>query len=149
MGAHIAWQGDRVAVTAPRGLCGIEADGGQCPDIMPILALTCALARGESRLKNLSRLRIKECDRLEATCRMLAALGAKIRVEDEGLIIQGVERLSGGVGLDSFNDHRMAMLAAIASTRCEKPIELTNPLSVQKSWPAFWEEFGHLKASQR
>lgn len=144
MGAQIRWQENRITVDAPGGLRGIEADGGQCPDIIPMLALACALAKGESRLNNLSRLRIKECDRLTATCTLLTALGAKICVENEGLTIRGVERFRGGVQVDSCNDHRMATLAAIASTRCEKPVELTGGESVGKSWPTFWEEFGRL-----
>lgn len=142
MGAETTWASDTVTAAAPRGLHGITLDGGQCPDIMPLMALVCALARGESRLNNLARLRLKECDRLEATCRELARLGAHIRIENEGLVIQGRPLLTGGVTVSSHNDHRMAMMLALASTRCQSPIRLDGPEAVAKSWPDFWDYQG-------
>ena len=68
-----------------------------------------------TRLKGLSRLKIKECDRLEATYALLSALGADIRREGDDLIIKGVKKLRGGAAVSSYRDHRMAMSAAIAA----------------------------------
>ena len=52
--------------------------------------------------------------------------------------------LHGGVRVDSFNDNRIAMMAAVAATRCEKPITVTGAQCVAKSYPNFWEEYERL-----
>ena len=49
-------------------------------------------------------------------------------------------KLSGGT-VDSQNDHRIAMLAAIASAVCAQPIQLLGAEAVQKSYPRFWADF--------
>lgn len=145
MGAQVKWSGGAVTVAAPEGLHGIRADGGQCPDIMPILALTCALAQGESRLENLSRLRIKECDRLAAACEVINLLGGSARIENEGLVIQGQPALKGGVTAPDYNDHRMVMMLAAAATRCEEPVTIQGAQAVSKSWPSFWQDISFLQ----
>ncbi|MBQ8537969.1 MAG: 3-phosphoshikimate 1-carboxyvinyltransferase [Clostridia bacterium] len=145
MGAQVQWQGDEVTVTAPKGLHGIAIDGSQCPDIIPILALTCALATGESRLKNLSRLRIKESDRLAAACEVINLLGGSAQIENEGLVIQGQPSLKGGVTALDYNDHRMVMMLAAAATRCEEPVTIQGSQAISKSWPSFWEDVAFLK----
>ena len=60
------------------------------------------------------------------------------------LTVTGVEHLPGGVRVDAHNDHRIAMMLAIAATRCEKPITLTGAESVKKSYPNFWEDYVNL-----
>jgi len=52
--------------------------------------------------------------------------------------------LPGGVTVDSHNDHRIAMMAAIAATRCEGSVTLTGAESVNKSYPTFWEDYVNL-----
>lgn len=120
----------------------IIIDGAQVPDIIPITALAACLTEGETRIINLERLRIKESDRLEATQTELTKLGAKIKVEEDSLVIQGIEnKLAGDTQVWSHQDHRMAMMLAIASTVCEKDIILKDAECVSKSYPTFWEDF--------
>lgn len=120
-------------------------DGSQVPDIIPVTALAACLSEGESQIINLERLRIKESDRLEATQTELAKLGAKIKVKGDSLIIQGEKsKLAGGAQVWSHQDHRMAMMLAIASTVCEKDIILKDAECVSKSYPNFWEDFVEL-----
>ena len=61
--------------------------------------------------------------------------------EGDSLIIQGVEGFTVGVTLNAWNDHRIEMSLAIASTRCEKEIILEEAESVRKSYPHFWDDF--------
>ena len=75
---------------------------------------------------------------------MLAALGADVAEGEDFLVIRGREALPGGVTVDSYNDHRIAMMAAIAATRCQRPITLTGAEAVNKSYPSFWEEYVRL-----
>jgi 3-phosphoshikimate 1-carboxyvinyltransferase len=122
-------------------LHGIRMDGGQFPDILPMMALVCCLSKGESRIENAGRLRLKECDRLAATVQELSKLGANIRAEGDNMIIYGREALAGGVLTDSHNDHRMAMMLSVAALHCREPLSLTNPSCVKKTWPSYWDDY--------
>ena len=116
-------------------------DGSQCPDIIPVLSAVAALSTGVTEIINAGRLRIKECDRLTAVTRELNKLGAKISEKPDGLVIEGVSKLKGGVEVWSHKDHRIAMTLAIASTRCEEPIVIKDYECVSKSYPHFFEDF--------
>ncbi len=119
-------------------------DGAQVPDIIPISALVACLSQGRTEIVNLSRLRIKESDRLEATKKELRKLGAKIEVVGDTLQIEGVPNLTGEAIVWSHKDHRMAMMLAIASTVVEQDIIIKDAEYVSKSYPTFWQEFESL-----
>lgn len=119
-------------------------DGSQCPDIIPVLAAVASLAKGTTKIINAGRLRIKECDRLSAVRSELSKLGAKIEEKEDGLIIEGVESLQGGIEVWSHKDHRIAMTLAIAATRCDKPIVISDFECIAKSYPAFFDDFKSL-----
>ena len=117
----------------------------QAPDLVPPLAAWGALTPGcDLYIKNAGRLRLKESDRLSTVTEVLRALGADIIEEAERLIIRGRETLPGGVTVDSHNDHRIAMMAAIAATRCEREVTITGAECVKKSYPNFWEDYKKL-----
>lgn len=123
----------------------VELDVSGIPDLVPPIAAMAALRAGQTtRLGNAARLRLKESDRLASTTAVLNALGADVTEGEDFLLIRGRETLTGGVTVDSFNDHRIAMMTAIAATRCEKPIALTGAEAVNKSYPNFWEEYARL-----
>lgn len=119
----------------------VELDVSQCPDLVPPLAAHAALRKGTTEIINAGRLRMKESDRLAAVTQVLTAMGAEIEEHPEGLTIVGKEKLAGGVTVDSHNDHRIAMMAAMAATRCENPVTVTGAQSVRKSYPNFWEDY--------
>ena len=140
MGANIEIFDDYVLVK-PSKTKGTIIDISQCPDIGPILTVLGALSEGETRIINGERLRIKESDRITSIKTELNKLGANVVEEGDSLIIQGVEGFTGGVTVNAWNDHRIAMSLAIASTRCEKEIILEEAESVRKSYPHFWDDF--------
>ena len=76
---------------------------------------------------------------------MLSLLGADIKETGDGLIINGSERLSGGTA-DSWGDHRIAMMASIVSVICDSDVRITGSQAVNKSYPAFFEDFSSLGA---
>lgn len=119
---------------------GRVIDVSQSPDLVPILAVLGALSKGKTEIINAQRVRIKESDRLMAISKELNKIGADIVETHDGLIINGVGSLSGGV-VDSWNDHRIAMALAIASTKCKEPIIIKNSHVVNKSYPGFWQDF--------
>ena len=123
----------------------VSIDVSQAPDLVPPLAAWGALTPGcDLYIKNAGRLRLKESDRLSAVTGVLTALGAEVIEEADRLIIRGRETLPGGATVDSHNDHRIAMMAAIAATRCEGPVTVTGAECVAKSYPNFWEDYEKL-----
>lgn len=114
------------------------------PDLVPPLALMAAVRSGTVRLTNAARLRMKESDRLAAAAQTLNALGAQVEEGPDFLKITGVDGLEGGVTVDCCNDHRIAMMAAVAATRCAQPVTLLGAECVRKSYPTFWEEYKRL-----
>jgi 3-phosphoshikimate 1-carboxyvinyltransferase len=127
---------------APRsGLKAVNVDVRDIPDLAPpVAALACCL-EGESHIRNAGRLRLKESDRFAALITELSGIGADIRGDSDSIIIKGRSVLKGGAA-DAHGDHRIAMALAVASIRCESPVELTGWESVSKSYPNFWHDFG-------
>lgn len=122
----------------------LRLDGADCPDIIPVLCVACALRNGTTVLERVGRLRLKECDRQQAIVRELSALGADIRAQGDTIEIRGVPRLRGGVETDSHADHRIAMSLAIAACACKSPIRLRGAECVSKSYPNFFEDYRRL-----
>ncbi len=118
---------------------GFKADVSGTPDLLPILSVLGADAEGETLLYNAARLRIKESDRLAAVNKMLHDLGARSYENDDSLEITGTGFL-GGV-TESFNDHRIAMSAAIAASGAKDGVIIKNAEAVGKSYPDFFEVF--------
>ncbi len=139
-----SFQGDHIITEHTERITkggSVSIDLSGCPDLAPPLAVIGALMDGELRLKNAARLRLKESDRLTAIADTLNALGADIIVENDSLIIRGKPSLKGGVTVDCYNDHRIAMMLAIAATRCAQPVTLTGAECVGKSYPGFWKDY--------
>lgn len=138
-------QGDRIVIPYMQQLNGsgeITLDVRECPDLVPPLAARSALRPGQTtHIVNAGRLRIKESDRLASVTAVLNAMGAYIEEHPDSLTIHGKESLAGGVTVDSWNDHRIAMMAAAAATKCKAPITITNAQCVRKSYPGFWEDY--------
>ena len=74
---------------------------------------------------------------------MLTNLGGRVVVHDDGLTIEGVTHLKGG-RVEGQNDHRIVMAAAVAATRADSPVTITDAEAVAKSYPSFFETFREL-----
>lgn len=139
MGAEI--RVDSCKITAfPSALHGISIDAKDIPDLVPILSVAASVANGDTVIYNASRLRLKESDRIESVCATLGALGADIVATEDGMIIRGKCRLGGG-SVDSFNDHRIAMSASVASLICDGSVSISRFESINKSFPSFLDNF--------
>ena len=122
-----------------------EIDVSQCPDLVPPLAAMAALRRGDCRITGAARLRIKESDRLAAVTAALNAMGARVEEFPEELLIHGVSSLKGGAVIDCCNDHRIAMMCAVAATRSVGgETVLQGAECVRKSYPDFWQVYREL-----
>ena len=125
-------------------LRAIEIDAAQIPDLVPVLGVTAAAARGTTRIINAGRLRLKESDRLKSTARLIASLGGTAEELPDGLIIHGREALDGG-SVETWRDHRIAMAAAAAACVCRSAVSLDDSRCVEKSYPRFWEDYASLE----
>ena len=139
MGAAISRSGKCITVNRA-DLFGIEIDASQIPDLVPVISVVASVAMGKTRIYNASRLRLKESDRIQSVCQMLTSLGADITETDDGMIIHGKSKLTGGT-VNSYNDHRIAMSAAVASLVCKNPVTVEGIEAVNKSYPAFLSDF--------
>ena len=141
-GAEVHQDGGKITVCAAP-LHAIEADVSQIPDLVPALAVCACFARGTTRITNAARLRIKESDRISSTANLINSLGGKAAELPDGLDITGVETLSGGFA-DGCNDHRIVMAAAVCAAKATGDIICSDPLSVNKSYPDFYEDFAKI-----
>jgi 3-phosphoshikimate 1-carboxyvinyltransferase len=82
-------------------------------DELPILAVAGALAAGTFSITGAAELRVKESDRIAAIVEGLAAMGARVQEQSDGLTIEGGTPLH-GASVRSRGDHRIAMALAIA-----------------------------------
>ncbi|MGN0657394.1 MAG: 3-phosphoshikimate 1-carboxyvinyltransferase [Ruminiclostridium sp.] len=117
-----------------------DYNASQTPDLVPILAVLGCFGEGTTYIRGCERLRIKESDRLAVISGELNKLGAKIRIVDDSLVIEGVKELHGGE-CDSWTDHRIPMSIAVASQRCTGPVIINGAECVSKSYPNFFEDF--------
>ena len=124
-------------------LKGIDIDEENIPDLVPILSLVVSLSDGTTPIRNIERLRLKESDRVATVIDLLTKLGADIREENRCLVINGKAFLIGGT-IDSFNDHRIAMTAGIASIMCNNDVTIINEKAVRKSYPGFFNDLASL-----
>ena len=128
-----------LARMAQNGGQAVTIDCTDIPDIAPILALTCSQLEGASSLTSVSRLRIKESDRLTATQELLEQLGVRTKVsaDSDTLRVFGPVRLHGGFEADARSDHRLVMFLAAAAAIADGPITVHGMECIRKSWPGF------------
>lgn len=125
------------------GLRGQTLDVSQITDMVPAAAVCAALSRGVTRFTNAARLRLKESDRIAAMEEAVNALGGRAWSGEDELAVEGVERLAGGAA-QGCNDHRVLMALAGAGLRSAGPVRVTDAWSVQKTYPAFYEDLRKL-----
>lgn len=135
-------QGDRtVSALLPKLKNRCCIDAADIPDLVPVLAVAAAANEG-AVFTNIQRLRLKESDRVASVISMLRALGGEAFATKDTLTVQPT-LLTGGT-VDSVNDHRIAMSAAVAATVCTGPVTILGAQCVAKSYPGFWAEYKRL-----
>ncbi len=123
---------------------GIELGRADIPamiDELPLVALLCAFAEGETRITGAEELRVKESDRVKTTAALIKNLGGDCEELPDGFLIRGRETLRGG-NCDSYLDHRIAMTAAVGMLASEKGGVISRPECCAISFPDFFEKLG-------
>lgn len=121
-------------------LKSVEIKGDIIPrliDELPIIALLASQAEGRTIIKDAEELRVKETDRIKATVIELKKLGVDIRELPDGMEINGPSTIKGGLEVESYGDHRIAMMLAIAGLIANDKIIINNSRSINTSFPEF------------
>ncbi len=140
MGCNVIVEDNRIGVCGSQ-LNGIKVDMADTPDAVPALAVVAAFASGDTLIQNISHLREKECDRIDALATQLTKMGIRVQQGDDFLMITGGTPRPARI--ETFNDHRIAMAFSIAGLVVDG-MEIENPSCVSKSFPNFWEIFDSL-----
>lgn len=149
-GATILQTDVGITVQKPTVLHGTVVDASDVPDLIPVLAVVAARAEGKTEFVNAGRLRIKESDRIVSTEELLQRLGVRTESTQDTLTVYGIGQTASSVSdtspvaVRSFNDHRIAMSAAVAATVSEHPLLLSQAEAVSKSYPTFYEHYKSL-----
>lgn len=140
-----------ITVSYSPGLKGTTVTADEVPllvDEVPVLALVAALAKGTTIFKRVNELRVKETDRLLAIKTELGKAGADIYIAEENgdsdLVVNGVQELCTPAQLDSYGDHRMAMVLRLALLCSGGDCEIKEEECVSVSYPAFHEDLARL-----
>lgn len=122
-------------------LKGCTIEGEMIPrliDELPIIAVLATQAKGKTIIKNAEDLRNKESDRIKAVVTELKKLGATIEGTPDGFVIEGGKfALKGGVEVETYHDHRLAMSLYVAGLVCKNPITINGFDWVNISFPEF------------
>lgn len=141
-GAEVECDGTEITVSESM-LKGCEIDMGMVPDLFPITAILLATAEGDSRLYGAPQLKFKESNRIETVVNLINAIGGDAEATDDGCIIHGRPRLTGG-SIVHKGDHRIMMSAAIASIVCDSPVTMDDVECCAVSYPGFPEAMAAL-----
>ena len=131
-------------------LVGVEIGGDIIPrliDEITIIALAACFAKWKTIIRDASDARNKESDRLSITASELTKFGADIQELDDGIIVNGVGSLNGTI-CESFDDHRIAMMEAIAAILSKGQTTIKNSDCVAISYPMFWDDLSILTGDQ-
>ena len=124
-------------------LKGIRIDGELIPrliDELPIIALLATQANGQTVIADAEELRVKETDRIQVVADSLNAMGANVVPTKDGMIITGPTPLH-GADLETFGDHRIGMMAAIAALLVrDGNVVLDRAEAINTSYPGFFED---------
>lgn len=120
-----------------------DFDATDCPDLMPILAIYAGACNGTSIIRGTNRLIHKESNRITSTTALLDKLGVEFELGDNTIKITGVQQFKSCV-VNSYNDHRIAMAAAIAALYADGDIKINQAEAVAKSYPDFFKDLAAL-----
>jgi 3-phosphoshikimate 1-carboxyvinyltransferase len=121
-------------------LSAVEIGGGEVAlmvDEVPAWALAAARAKGVSRLRGAGELRVKESDRLRAIAALLRDIGVAVSEREDGLDIEGCPEGWAGGRIRTHEDHRIAMMGAVAGLASRKGVTLDDTGCIAVSYPAF------------
>jgi 3-phosphoshikimate 1-carboxyvinyltransferase len=124
----------------PSELKGCEVSGEVIPrliDEIPIISVLAVFAEGKTVIKDAEELRVKETDRIKAVVTEFKRLGITIKENEDGMEISGPQSVEGGIEVESYHDHRIAMSLAVLALNTKKGITINGSEIIATSFPNF------------
>ena len=137
MGCTVEENDNSILVTRHSSLHGVDVDMRDIPDTAQTLAAVAPFASSPTRIRGISSARVKETDRVSATCTELKRLGVEVEEHEDGMTIYPCQTIKPAT-VQTYNDHRMAMAFALIGLRFDG-VTIENPSCVSKTFPNFFE----------
>jgi 3-phosphoshikimate 1-carboxyvinyltransferase len=139
MGADLVFGRDFLTIKGTETLESIDIDLADMPDTAQTLAVVALFARGETVIRGLHTLRVKETDRLAALSNELKKFGAEVEIEDDDVLVINPPDEPHRAEVDTYDDHRMAMSFALAGTKVHGVV-IKDAECVNKTYPQFFDD---------
>jgi 3-phosphoshikimate 1-carboxyvinyltransferase len=146
MGCTVIKGDHHLRVIGCSSLIGIDVDMSDIPDTAQTLAAVAPFASTPTRIRGIASARLKETDRVHATCAELSRLGVKVDEHNDGMTIYPCTEFH-QITIQTYNDHRMAMAFSLIGLRVPG-ISIENPKCVSKTFPHFFELMESLRTSE-
>ncbi|MBE0672500.1 MAG: 3-phosphoshikimate 1-carboxyvinyltransferase [Anaerolineales bacterium] len=137
MGCSVSEADSSITVHGPSSIVGIDIDMRDIPDTAQTLAAIAPFADSPTRIRGIASARVKETDRVNATCTELKRLGVSVEEHEDGMTIYPCEKMR-VASIQTYNDHRMAMAFSLIGLRFDG-VTIENPSCVSKTFPNFFE----------
>ncbi|HEX6034666.1 MAG TPA: hypothetical protein VFY83_09545, partial [Anaerolineales bacterium] len=124
-------------------LIGVDVDMCDIPDTAQTLTVIAPFASSPTRIRGIASARVKETDRVHATCTELVRLGVRVDEHEDGMTIYPAEQMHPAV-IQTYNDHRMAMAFSLIGLR-SGGVTIENPSCVSKTFPNFFDVLDTLR----
>jgi 3-phosphoshikimate 1-carboxyvinyltransferase len=131
-----------IEVKSTQNLQGIDVDMRDIPDTAQTLAVIAPFTSSPTRIRGIASARLKETDRIHATCTELARIGVSVEEHEDGMTIYPCEKFR-STTIQTYNDHRMAMAFSLIGLRFDG-VTIENPSCVSKTFPDYFEVLNSL-----
>ena len=141
MGLVVSSEGDNIVASRSAGtvLSPVNVNLSDASDLVPAVAVACTAIPGRSTITGVGFIRAKESDRLGDLAAEMNSAGASVRVDEDGLTIDGGTALRPVRPFATHHDHRLAMAFSLPAA-CGQHIEIADAEVVSKSWPTFFAD---------
>jgi 3-phosphoshikimate 1-carboxyvinyltransferase len=143
MGCRVEETETGIKVHGARELRGVDVDLRHISDTLMTLASVAPFAKTPTTIRGVAATRVKESDRVSATCTELARLGVQVEERHDGMTIQPCEAFQPSL-IQTYNDHRMAMAFALVGLRVPG-ITIADPGCVSKTFPDYFQALESLR----
>jgi len=151
MGADLEYENERVEGGEPvadlrarfsQNMRGIEVPSERAASMIdeyPILSVVAANAQGDTVMRGVKELRVKESDRIDAMATGLRANGVTVEDGPDWWIVSGcgAQAVPGGAKCASHLDHRIAMSFLILGMASKNPVSIDDGSPIATSFPIF------------
>ncbi len=142
MGCVVTESDNSITVHRPSSIVGLDIDMRDIPDTAQTLAAIAPFATSPTRIRGIASARVKETDRVSATCTELKRLGVQVDEYEDGMTIYPTFNFQPST-VHTYNDHRMAMAFSLIGLRFDG-VTIENPGCVSKTFPNYFEVLAEL-----